>query len=96
MNKGIKETKEAMVAGNELGIFLASRFKDGIGADDFTAFVAKVTADPAFQKILKDAYEGASEIGAEVRDVDLQEGLELAALQLSYIPRYVEALKVEP
>jgi hypothetical protein len=90
---GIKETKEAVVALNEISLFVASRLKDGVGLDDATALFAKVTGDEEFQKLVAAAYENYKAIPAEVKDVDVLEGVELGMLQLGYLPKFVEALK---
>ena len=90
---GIVETKQAFVAVNEIGVYLAGKLKNGFQLSDATDFVAKLVGDAEFQKVLKDAIEGATTIPDELGDIDLAEGLELATLALSYVPKYVEALK---
>jgi hypothetical protein len=90
---GIAETKEVLVAGNEIGLFVVSRLKDGVGVDDALAAYQKLTQDAAFKKIVMDAHDGLSAVGGEIKDLDIGEGLELAMLQMSYIPKYVDVLK---
>lgn len=90
---GIKETKEVMVAANEMALFIVGRLKDGIGVDDAVAAYQKLTQDAEFKKIVMEAHDGMSTIGGEVKDLDIAEGLELAMLQLSYIPKYVDVVK---
>lgn len=90
---GIQETKEVLVAGNEIGLFVVSRLKDGVGVDDALAAYQKLTQDAAFKKIVMDAHDGLSAVGGEVKDLDIAEGLELAMLQMSYIPKFVDVLK---
>ena len=92
---GVKEMGEAMVGINELSVFLATRFKDGVGLDDVKALWDKLSDDDGFKEKLKAAAQGANLIPAELKDIDGGEALELAAIQLDYIPKLVEALKKE-
>lgn len=93
---GIKETKEALVGINELGLFFVERFKDGRQMGDFVAFWDKLKNDQEFYLIVQEAYRGIHLVPKETDNMDLKEGLELVTLQLSYIPKFIEALKVEP
>ena len=91
---GVKETKEALVAFNEIGLFIASRMKDGIDVDDALAVYSKVIADEAFKKMILEAYDKYDQIPAEIKDIDISEGLELVQVQTSYIDKYLETFKV--
>lgn len=91
--EGIKEVKEAVVALNELTIFVAGRVKDGVGVDDAMALVSKLMTDEAFKAKIAAALESAEKIPAELKDISLQEGIELAGLQMGYLPQLVEAFK---
>lgn len=91
----IKEMKEAIIGVNELAIFLISLLKDGVGIDDATAVLLKMTTDEEFKKKIVDAYEGCDKIKAEWDDLDVNEGVELGLLIMQYIPKYSEALKKE-
>ena len=92
MSLGIKETKEAFVGVNELALFLISRLKDGIGMDDAVAAFQKLSTDEDFRNKLLEAVKGIEQVPAEIKDINMQEGMELATLALAYIPRYGEAL----
>lgn len=87
---GIKELKEAVIGTNEVALFTAERMSDGADFGDFKAFYDKLTKDEEFQKVLKEAWEGRQKIPKEVQDIDLAEGMELAQLQISYLPRYIK------
>ena len=89
---GIKETKEVLVGLNEVGLVLASRFKDGVGVDDFVAFYDKLRNDVEFKSKLEAAYTEAGKVPSEIGDISVGEGIELALVQVSYVPKYVEAL----
>lgn len=90
---GVKEIKEAMVGVNELAIFLAERLKDGVGVDDAMAIYSKLASDEAFKAKMVAAYEGIALVPAEAKDIDLAEGLELAMLQVQYVPALIAAFK---
>ena len=90
---GIKETSEALIAFNEVTIFLITRFKDGIDFSDFAAIWEKITEDKEFQTILEKAYDNIGKIPEEVSDIDFKEGVDLGSLQLKYLPKILEALK---
>lgn len=90
---GVKETKEALIGINELSLCIAERLKDGVGVDDIMAIWEKLGNDPAFKQKLADAIDGYSKIPAEVGDIDVNEGIELAGVQLNYLPKYFETFK---
>lgn len=90
---GITETKEALIAVNEIGVFCASKFKDGVQITDFTDFYAKLTADEEFKAKIKVGYDNAKLIPAEIKDLDAGEGLELTSVQVGYVEKYIDALK---
>jgi hypothetical protein len=88
----VKETKDLLVAVNEVALVLVKQLKDGVGLDDFAAVFAKVTSDKEFQEKLAVAYEGAMQIPGEVVDLDLQEVVQLVGTQVEYVPKYIAAL----
>lgn len=89
----ITDVKEAIVAINELSLFMIGQFKDGVQAGDFLAFWSKLQADEKFKQILKDGFDGYKNIGSQLQDADVYEGMELAKIQLDYIPKILEAFK---
>lgn len=93
MSQGIKETKEALIAVNEIGMKIAGLVKDGAQVSDAIALVALVSSDSDLQSKLLAAFQGAAAIPAEIKDVDVNEGVELVVLQASYVPKFIEALK---
>jgi hypothetical protein len=90
---GIKEIKEALVGVNALAVLLAERMKDGVGIDDAMAVWAKLSSDEAFKAQMVAAYQGISLVPAELKDIDLAEGMELAVLQIQMMPALLAALK---
>lgn len=91
----IKETREVLVAVNELAVFLVERLKDGVGFDDVAAIYDKLKNDEDFKTKMQMAYDNIALVPDEVEDIDIAEGVELATVQLSYVPKYIEALKKE-
>lgn len=89
----IKETKEVLVAVNELGIKIAGLVKDGAQVSDIVALVALISADADLQAKLLAAFQNAGAVSAEVKDIDINEGVELVVLQASYVPQILAALK---
>lgn len=88
---GIKETKELLVAADEVALVVVANIKNGVGGE-FTAFYEKLTTDPEFKAKLQAAWDKHAEIPAEMGDIDVGEGLELAMLEISYIPKFLAAL----
>lgn len=93
MSENVKEVKEALVGINEVAILLIKNLKDGAQISDAAAIIAQLMADEALKAKLSAAVAGCSAIPAELGDLDLAEGLELGMVQLSYIPKILEALK---
>lgn len=90
---GIKETKEAVVGVNEVALYFAKALSDGAQFKDFTEFYEKLTKDEDFKAKMAAAWENRQQIPAELKDVDLKEGIELVNVQLEYLPRFIDALK---
>ena len=92
---GTKEVTEALVAANEITLDLIGRFKDGVGFEDFAGFWTKLKTDAAFEEKLKAGFDQYALIPAEVKDIDGGEGMELAAVQIDFIPKFVDSFKKE-
>lgn len=89
---GVQETKDALIAMNEVGLTMAKLFSDGTQFADFIAIWKKLSEDETFKTQLVTAYEGWNAISNEIADLDVNEALDLVSVQLSYIPRFVEAV----
>lgn len=81
--QGIKETKEAISGAMKLGALLYASFRDGVQTEDIGVIFAKVSADPVLKQALLDAYNGAENINAELKEISTAEGIELAIHILS-------------
>jgi len=93
--EGIKEINDVLLAMNATALFMAARLKDGVGFDDGAAFIAFITSDPEYKKLIADAYDKYAKIPAEIKDVDVGEGLELINTELKFIPNLLDVLKKE-
>lgn len=96
MATAIKEIKEAVIGVNELALVLIMLFRDGIQVSDFADLWAKIQTDANFKAALYAAYENIKAAGTEIKDMDWTEGIDLATLQISYVPRIIEAFKKTP
>jgi len=90
---GIKETTEALVAFNEVTLFLVTIFKDGIDLEDFGAIWDKLTEDEEFKTLMNKAFEGIGQIPREVEDLDFREGVSLSKIQLDFLPKILDVIK---
>jgi hypothetical protein len=90
---GIQETKEVLIASNELTLVVIKHVKDGIAVSDIPAIVSELIASDSFKLALVDAITGITNVPAEIKDIDFVEGMELAKVQLGYVPKLLEALK---
>lgn len=88
----IKNLKEVLAAVNLLSCFVIKQVKDGIDLSDATALVSFLMAEEN-QKMLKDAIDSIGQVPAEVKDLSLAEGMELATFVIASIPQFVNALK---
>lgn len=90
---GIQESKDVLVAVNELSLGVIKVVKDGVQpVQDVAGLIAALQQEP-LKSSLSLAIQNISAVPSEIKDVDLSEGVELAAVQLSYIPKIVQALK---
>lgn len=90
---GTQNLKECVVAANEISVFLISRLRDGVDLSDAAALVQKLISDAEFKAVIEAAVKDIGQVKGEVKDLSLAEGLALAEVQLSYVPKIVAALK---
>lgn len=90
----IKETKEAIIGVNEVALLLILRLKDGIQlVEDISAIVGKLMSDAEFQEKLHAAYDNIKLVPEEIKDIQINEVIELVGLQSTYVPKILDALK---
>lgn len=93
MSESVKEVKEAVLGLQELVLVLVPLLKDGVQLGDAVALMGKLQSDANLMAALKNAVDGIGKVPAEVKDLDLSEGMELAMMQIGFIPKLLEALK---
>lgn len=92
----IKETKEVLIALNEVTLVIAEALKDGFDAsEDLMIVLNKLLLDEVFKAKIEAAFENISAVGDEIKDIDLNEGIELALVQIGYLPRLLDAFNKE-
>jgi hypothetical protein len=90
---GIIETEDVLVAVNELSLVVIQHVKDGVQVSDIGAIVFQLMNSDAAKVALVKAVENILAVPKEIGDIDLGEGLELGKVQLSYLPKILEALR---
>lgn len=91
---GIKETRELLEGVNELALAIIVASKDGVQPmEDFTAIFAKYQADEGFRAKIDAAVKGITTVPTEVADLGAAEIAELVTVQVSYVPKILEAIK---
>lgn len=93
---GIKESKELLIAANEIAICLISKLKDGLQlGEDVAAIILKLQTDQEFKAKMDAGFTGVGEIKAELQDLSVSEIIDLASEQIQYVPKLIEAAKKE-
>jgi hypothetical protein len=90
---GIEETKEVLIAANEIGLVVVKHVKDGVQATDIPAIVVELFNSDDFKQAIAKAVENVTLVPKEIADISLAEGLELAKEQIAYVPKLLAALK---
>lgn len=90
---GIEDVKNLMKAVKVLTLYIIDRSRDGVGVDDLLNLFIKLQTDAEFLHTLTQAFVGIKNIGAEVKDLQLQEVIELASLMISYVPVISDSFK---
>ena len=93
MEYGTKETKEILAAGFALSKVLIEVLKDGYQGSDIPTLISKILLDRAFTDKVLLAYEDAGLVMDEVKDLDMDEGFELAEYTLAETKEIVKLLK---
>jgi len=90
---GIKETKELLDGLNTIAEEIISVAKDGIQVQDAVQIVEDLILKPEFKAKLVSAVQNVKDIPAEIKDLDLAEGVELVQFEYEGVKRIIEALK---
>ena len=87
----VKNTKEVIVAANEIALEAIKLFKDGAQVADVMQLVSDLMG-PLRDKVMAGVAD-VKEVGAEIKDIDAMEVVELVNVQVSYVPLFIAALK---
>lgn len=91
---GVKESKELLIGVNELSLVLMKHLKDGFQAGkDAAAILGELVANEEVKNKLVEAVQGVDKVPAEIKDLSLEEGVELGMVQVGYVSKIVDALK---
>jgi hypothetical protein len=90
---GILETRDVLVAANELALVVVKHVKDGAQLSDIPAVITDLLASDAFKAALVEAIKNIQAVPGEIADIDLSESIELVKAQIAYVPKIIEALK---
>lgn len=91
--KGIKETKELVTGVCTLAPILVKVAKDGVQATDALEVYKEITSKPEVMEAIMTAYSNATEIPAELADIDLAETVELVIHGGKEAIKVISALK---
>lgn len=90
---GIKETKEVLDGLTDIGAFIIEKAKDGIQPQDGVDLVTKIILDPEFKIKMDAMVSGIQHVPAEIKDLDISEGVELIKESHEGYKQIMEALK---
>lgn len=94
MEKSVKETKEVLVLVGDLAALLVEVLKDGVQIADALKIADALMKKPELVIELKAAVAGIEEVPAELKDISLDEGVELAKVAAEVVKKVVAAAKV--
>lgn len=83
--RDVREIKKVLSATLELALCCIDVFKDGVQFDDFVTIAERLKEDERYLN----AFKSLKEVPAEVKDLDLNEGVELSTVLLGYIPKFI-------
>lgn len=85
-----KDSKELLIAINVLSLDIVRLVKKHAGVLDMAA---ALLADADLKDALSKAIEGIANVPSEIKEMGMSDILDLAQVQISMIPKIVEALK---
>ena len=93
MSHGIEGTEEALVAVLQLGLMLWKSFHDGFQIGDLADLWDIYKNDEDFNIAMREAFEGYQNIPHEIKDLQLEEAMQLSGVMLKYLPKYLQAIR---
>jgi hypothetical protein len=92
---GNQNVKELLVAANKVSVVLVKLLKDGVQFSDAVALFEALVKDAALKAEIDAALKDFGQLGAEIKDLDTAEVLELVVVQAQLVPALLEAFKKE-
>jgi hypothetical protein len=89
---GVESVRSVMVAVDEVALQIVANLKLG-AVGEFTAFWDKLQNDADFKAKMNTAWNVYKNIPAEIKDIDLGEGLDLINTEINYVPKFITAIK---
>lgn len=94
MSESVKESKEVLGAVAELSVVLIKHLKDGLQlSKDLPAIINELVNNEALKAELEKAFNGIGKVDDELKDLSLEEGVELAMVLALKAPKIIDALK---
>lgn len=90
---GIKETKLLLESAMKVGLIFVPVLKDGVQITDVVQLYNQVQSHPELLSALGELQKHIGEIPAEIKDLSMAEGIELAVDAASFVPQILAALK---
>jgi spore coat protein CotF len=91
---GVNETKEFILGVSLISQIMIKALKDGAQASDIAMVFAELQK-PENQEIMKKAMDQVKMVPAEVKDLEMAEGFELAPMLIGEVKKWIEAAKKE-
>lgn len=88
-----KETREALIAVNEIVLELAKVVKGGSTMADIMILLADLTTESPLKVALANAIDGLSKVSGEVSAMGIPGYADLVQVQLGYLPQILAAFK---
>lgn len=90
---GITQTKAVLDGLNSLALEIISLTKDGIQVQDAVQLVEDLILKAEFKAKLVAAVAAIKDVPAEIKDIDLSEGVQLVQFEYDAVKAIIEALK---
>ena len=91
--KAQADLESVLVGVNELSLELIKVLKDGVQITDAIQLFEDFKSSADLQAKLLAAASAIKSVGADVKDLDMEGGLALASIEISYVPKLLAALK---
>lgn len=89
----VKEIKDVVIFANDFTLLVIQKLKDGFQVQDGVDLASALFQDGQIKNEMNEALKNISDVLNETKNLDAAAGVELGMLQLSYVPRYIDAFK---